>query len=66
MVPDGADLEWEDVEPDDIAAFEATSEEEEVATDVEVPNARGYEYEVVSAHVWIESAECDCPTSYTA
>jgi hypothetical protein len=64
--PAGADLDWEDVEPDNIAAFEATSDEEEVATDVEVPNARGYEYEIVGAHVWIESANCDCPTSYTA
>lgn len=63
--PAGADLDWEDVAPDDIALFTATSGEEEVATDIEVPNARGYEYEVVGAHVWIESANCDCPTSYT-
>ncbi len=65
LTPAGADLEWEDVEPDNIAAFQATSDEEEVATDVEVPNARGYEYEIVGAHIWIESANCDCPTSYT-
>lgn len=63
--PAGADTEWEDVEPDTISSFTATDTEEEVATDVDVPNAQGYEYEVVSAHVWASSAGCDCPTSYT-
>lgn len=63
--PAGANTEWEDVEPDTISSFTATDTEEEVATDVDVPNAQGYEYEVVSAHVWASSAGCDCPTSYT-
>jgi hypothetical protein len=65
-VPSGADTAWYDVEPDTIAAFTATDTEEEVATDVALPNAQGYEYEVVGAYVWPVSAGCDCPTSYVA
>lgn len=64
--PAGADTEWEDVEPDTISSFTATDTEEEIATDVVVPNVQGYEYEVVSAHVWPVSVGCDCPTSYSA
>ena len=63
-VPSGADTAWYDVEPDTIAAFTATATEEEVATDVALPNVQGYEYEVVGAYVWPTSAGCDCPTSY--
>ena len=62
--PAGADTEWEDVEPDTISSFTATDTEEEIATDVVVPNVQGYEYQVVSAHVWPVSVGCDCPTSY--
>jgi hypothetical protein len=65
-VPSGADTEWYDVEPDTIAAFTATATEEELATDVALPNTQGYEYEVVGAYVWPVSAGCDCPTSYVA
>lgn len=65
-VPSGADTAWYDVEPDTIAAFTATATEEEVATDVALPNVQGYEYEVVGAYVWPTSAGCDCPTSYVA
>jgi hypothetical protein len=61
--PAGADTEWEDVEPDTISSFTATDTEEEIAADVEVPNVQGYEYQVVSAHVWPVSVGCDCPTS---
>ena len=62
--PAGADTEWEDVEPDTISSFTATDTEEEIAADVVVPNVQGYEYQVVSAHVWPVSVGCDCPTSY--
>lgn len=65
-VPLGADTTWYDVEPDTIAAFTATATEEEVATDVALPNVQGYEYEIVGAYVWPVSAGCDCPTSYVA
>ena len=65
-VPSGADTEWHDVEPDTIATFTATATEEEVATDVDLPNEQGYEYEVLEAYVWPTSAGCDCPTSYVA
>lgn len=64
--PVDADTAWYDVAPDTIASFTATATEEEVATDVAVPNAQGYEYEVVGAYVWPVSAGCDCPTSYVA
>jgi hypothetical protein len=62
--PAGADTEWEDVAPDTISSFTATATEEEIAADVVVPNVQGYEYQVVSAHVWPVSVGCDCPTSY--
>ena len=65
-LPPGADTAWYDVEPDTIASFTPTANEEEVATDVALPNAQGYEYEVVGAYVWPVSAGCDCPTSYVA
>lgn len=65
-VPSGADTAWYDVEPDTIAAFTATATEEEIATDVALPNVQGYEYQVVGAYVWPTSAGCDCPTSYVA
>lgn len=65
-VPSGADTAWYDVEPDTIAAFTATATEEEVATDVDLPNEQGYEYAIVGAYVWPTSAGCDCPTSYVA
>jgi len=64
--PVDADTAWYDVEPDTIAAFTPTATEEEVATDVALPNVQGYEYEVVGAYVWPASAGCDCPTSYVA
>jgi hypothetical protein len=65
-VPPEADTEWYDVEPDTIAAFTPTATDEEVATDIALPNVQGYEYEVVGAYVWPVSAGCDCPTSYIA
>ncbi len=64
--PPGADTNWYDVEPDTIAAFNATDKTMEIATDVALPLVRGYQYKVVSAHVWPTSAGCDCPTSYVA
>lgn len=59
--PTGADTEWHDVEPDTITSFTATDREEELASDVDVPNSQGYEYEVMSAHVWPSSVGCECP-----
>ena len=59
-------IAWEDVEPDTIASFTPTETSEEVATDEALPFVKGWEYEVVSAHVWPVSAGCDCPTSYVA
>lgn len=68
--PEGADTEWEDIEPDTIASFTATAKEMEIETDVALPGgtveAIGYEYRAVSAHVWPVSAGCDCPTDYVA
>ena len=64
--PDDADTAWEDVEPDTIASFTPTETSEVVATDEALPFVKGWEYEVVSAHVWPVSAGCDCPTSYVA
>lgn len=68
--PEGADTEWEDIEPDTIASFTATAKEMEIETDVALPggtvDAIGYEYRAVSAHVWPVSAGCDCPTDYVA
>lgn len=64
--PVDADMAWYDVEPDTIATFTAIDTEEEIATDVALPNVQGYEYEVVGAYVWPASAGCDCPTSYVA
>lgn len=61
--PSGANTNWENVTPDTISPFTATNTSENIATDVSVPNAQGYEYEVVSAHVWPTSVGCDCPTS---
>ena len=61
--PGGANTNWENVTPDTISPFTATNTSENIATDVSVPNAQGYEYEVVSAHVWPTSVGCDCPTS---
>ena len=65
-LPADADTAWEDVEPDTIASFTPTETSEEVATDEALPFVKGWEYEVVSAHVWPVSAGCDCPTSYVA
>jgi len=65
-LPADADTAWEDVEPDTIAPFTPTETSEEVATDEALPFVKGWEYEVVSAHVWPVSAGCDCPTSYVA
>ena len=59
--PTGADTEWKDIEPDTITSFTATDTEEELAKDVDVPNSQGYEYEVISAHVWPSSVGCTCP-----
>lgn len=68
--PEGADTEWEDIEPDTIASFVATAKEMVIKTDVALPggtvDAIGYEYHAVSAHVWPVSAGCDCPTDYVA
>jgi len=57
-------IAWEDVAPDTIAPFTPTATSEIVADDEALPLAIGYEYQVVSAHVWPVSAGCDCPTSY--
>ena len=62
--PEDADTEWYDIEADVITSFTATDTTEEVATDIEIPNVRGWQYEAVNAHIWPVSADCDCPTSY--
>ena len=63
--PDGADTEtWIDVEPDTIEAFTATTTEETLAEDVELPIAQGWEYRIAGAYIWPTTADCDCPTTY--
>lgn len=68
--PAEADLDWEDVEPDTITAFTATSSTMEIATDIPLPGgveeSRGYEYEAVGAYIYPTFAGCDCPTSYVS
>ena len=61
--PADANTDWSYVASDTIAAFTATSTQEEIATNVALPIARGYEYEVVSVHVWAVSSGNSCPTS---
>ncbi|MFP4165762.1 MAG: hypothetical protein ACLFUF_01185, partial [Opitutales bacterium] len=67
-LPDDADTDWYDVEPDLITSFQRTSsntDEDGITTveeDVDIPFAKGYEYELVSVHIWPTYAGCDCPT----
>jgi len=57
--------EWEDIEPDLIADFTATADTQEIAENEELPNETGWEYQVVSGHVWPTYADCDCPVPST-
>lgn len=63
--PEGADTQWKyDVEPDEIAVFTADPDEdgfEEIATEVELPNEKGYEYQVLGANIWVSHIDCECP-----
>ena len=61
--PAGANTDWEDVEPDTINTFTANSGEKKVANEVDIPHVQGYEYEVVSAHVWPTYSDCNCLSS---
>ena len=61
--PSGANTDWQDVEPDTINTFTAINREKEVADEVDIPHVQGYEYEVVSAHVWPTYSDCNCLSS---
>lgn len=71
--PPGEVIEWEDVEHFTFGPITPTSAntEDGVTTTAEITDqdlvggtedAKGWEYEIVSAHVWPVSAGCDCPT----
>lgn len=72
-VPDGEVVEWEDIEPFTFGPItpSAANTTDGVTTTAEITDqdlvggtedARGWEYEIVSAHVWPVSVGCDCPT----
>ncbi len=74
-VPPEANTEWEDVEPDTFTGITATPENTTagvttIDSNVDLPGgtpeSAGYEYQILSAHIWPTSAACDCPTSYVA
>ncbi|MGZ0657107.1 hypothetical protein ACWPKS_16000 [Coraliomargarita sp. W4R72] len=62
--PEDADLDWYDVESDEIVAFPATSDEKDVAAAVDLPIAQGWEYRIEGAYIYPVSSPCECPTSY--
>jgi hypothetical protein len=59
--PEGSNTDWEEVEPDVISAFTATATSMEIESDVALPIALGYEYEVAGQSIWLSSAGCECP-----
>ncbi len=72
-IPSGEVIEWEDVEPFTFGPItpSAANTTDGVTTTAEITDqdlvggtedAIGWEYEIVSAHVWPVSAGCDCPT----
>jgi hypothetical protein len=68
--PEGESTDWEDVAPDTFGPFQRTSSNTEdgvtqpdETTDVDLPYAEGWEYQIVSAHVWPQGADCTCTNS---
>lgn len=59
-VPSGADTNWYDVETDLIEPFTATETEQEIVSDVQLPNEKGYEYKIYKAYLWPTYVNCEC------
>ena len=65
-VPEGANTEWEEVEPQIFEAF-TFAPDEDGFTEIEtgdLPHARGWEYDVMDVAIWPINSPCDCPTEY--
>ena len=64
--PEGANTEWEEIEPQTLTTFTADPDEDgwtEIETG-ELPNEQGWEYQIIGAQIWPTRANCDCPTEH--
>jgi len=64
VVPEGADLSWEEISSDPIPVKKITSHGEVTLVTRAMPFNRGYEYAVIQYYIWRTNsgATCNCPT----